>query len=230
MTDAERPYIEDAINSVVNQTYRCELVVLLNDQSVLFDDLYKKYPEINFIKSPIRPLGEMRNFGLNYVETEWVAYLDGDDIWYPNKIKEQLSCAKMSNADFVGCDHYLISEGGVRCACSVSHNIPMPSSWLVKRELMSERKFSNARICEDGEWWVKNIKSIGAVRMPNLGLGYRVRGNSLSNNTSSKKRKWLMVRFASVPILREFIFTATWIVNRSTRSNYYKWLDEWGGN
>ena len=227
MTDAERPYIENAINSVLKQKHPCKLVVLLNEESSKFDDLFAKYKKAIFIKTKIRPIGEMRNFGLHYADTKWIAYLDGDDIWYPSKIYEQLAFANQNNADLVGCDHYLISENGTPCACSISHNIPMPSSWLVKCEVMKERQFSDARLCEDGEWWVKNISHLNVVRLPYFGLGYRVRGNSLSAGTPSKRRKWLVVHYGSYPVARQLALFITWVMNRSQKSTKYKWLAAW---
>ena len=44
-----------------------------------------------------------RNHGLERVETEWVAFLDDDDLWAPAKLARQLEVAAAVRADFVWC-------------------------------------------------------------------------------------------------------------------------------
>jgi len=154
MTDHERAYIETTIDSVLAQTYPCDVIVLLNQASNLFDGLEQKYLSVRFIRTDIRPLGAMRNFGMTFVNTRWVAFLDGDDIWWPKKIELQLACALAENAQLIGCDYRLIDEANLPFAYALSNVIALPSSWFTAAETMRDNKFrEEPMIFEDVEWW-----------------------------------------------------------------------------
>lgn len=45
--------------------------------------------------------GPARNVGVDHVTTEWVAFLDDDDLWSPDKLRVQLRAAEAAEADWV---------------------------------------------------------------------------------------------------------------------------------
>jgi glycosyltransferase involved in cell wall biosynthesis len=45
-----------------------------------------------------------RNFGLAKARGEWIAFLDDDDIWLPEKLARQLAAARQTGADLIACD------------------------------------------------------------------------------------------------------------------------------
>ncbi|RMF68097.1 MAG: glycosyltransferase [Cyanobacteria bacterium J069] len=184
---------------------------------------------LELIRLPLSPPGAIRNQALQHVRLPWVAYCDGDDIWYPGKTQVQRSYADETNSDFVGADHYLVDERGSVRAFALARNIPMPSSWLVRTEVMRSHPF-NASLPQgsDGEWWIRTTGKIRKRRCAKLLLGYRVRAGSVSSSTPSKRRKAKIVKVAGVPILREFILSATWVIWFTTRKTDYMWLNSWG--
>ena len=87
-------YLEKAINSIYDQTYEnFEIVFVDNastDQSASIAKSYDERLKYFRIEKNV-PLGPARNFGLQYVCGEYLAFLDTDDIWLPNKLEVQLS-------------------------------------------------------------------------------------------------------------------------------------------
>ena len=47
-------------------------------------------------------LSYAKNFGLQYVETEWVGFLDADDLYLPTKLEQQVNYIKNNEVDFLG--------------------------------------------------------------------------------------------------------------------------------
>ena len=95
MTEAELPFVREAIYSVQTQTCACELLVIVpEDNSTIlsyfrgFENAFTLYPV------PMYPAGIVRNLGVARATTEWVAFLDGDDVWTPTKTERQLVAAR----------------------------------------------------------------------------------------------------------------------------------------
>lgn len=112
-----RPYLlQNALSSLVNQTYKDFEVVLVNDgggdvSSLL--DKYSRYFSINYIYHE-RSKGRTAaiNVGLRNAKGTWVAYLDDDDILYPWHFDALLQTAERSNTRVVygGCNLALLSD------------------------------------------------------------------------------------------------------------------------
>ena len=90
-------YLEECLDSLVNQTEQDHFVVIVDDGSTdntpeLCDDYVKMYPELFYcIHQENKGLGAARNIGMNYVKTPYFTFLDSDDWWdldYIKKIKK----------------------------------------------------------------------------------------------------------------------------------------------
>ena len=87
-------YLKEAIDSIYNQTYTDWEIVFVDNCSTddtkkivdSYDDKIKYYKTQENI-----PLGAARNFGLQYCKSEYLAFLDTDDIWLPNKLEIQVN-------------------------------------------------------------------------------------------------------------------------------------------
>lgn len=232
MTDSEQPFLYQTVDAVLTDPGIGQIVLCVEENNSWVDATLctlANDPRLEIVRMPMAFLGAVRNRALDHVKMPWVAYCDGDDVWCKGKTLNQRSWADTTNSDFVGADHYLVNENGKVCAFALARNIPMPSSWLVRTEVMRQYPFQGSLpTVEDGEWWVRTSSVIRKARCPKPLLKYRVRSNSLSSNTPSKRRKAKIVAFASLPILRKIIVFLTWCMWLSTRRKEYIWLEEWG--
>lgn len=234
MTDAEKPFLREAVEALLSDSGIGQAIICVEEGNVWVEEVLASLvtdPRLEIVRMPMAYLGAVRNQALNYVKMTWVGYCDGDDVWCKGKTLVQRTYAEMAKSDFVGADHYLTDETGSICAFASSRHIPMPSSWIVRAETMRQYPFSNSLSqAEDGEWWIRTSNSVKKVRCPKMLLKYRVRSNSLSSNTPSKRRKAKVIAFASKPVLREVVLFATWCIWLVTRQERYVWLKEWEMN
>ena len=89
------PYIEEAVRSALAQRDVSNEVFVLDDGST--DDTVEVLKQF---KSQIQVFAlshggpyKARNFGASRAGGEWLAFLDADDVWELEKLREQLACA-----------------------------------------------------------------------------------------------------------------------------------------
>lgn len=86
-------YLHEAIDSIYAQTFEDWEIIFIDNCSTddtrkiadSYDDKIKYYKTDKNI-----PLGAARNFGLQHCRGDYIAFLDTDDIWLPNKLSTQV--------------------------------------------------------------------------------------------------------------------------------------------
>ena len=85
-------WLEDALKSVLNQTYSNLEILVINDGSIEdITDLESKFNEkVSFLNVTNGGAASARNIGISKSSGVYVAFLDSDDIWENTKVDEQL--------------------------------------------------------------------------------------------------------------------------------------------
>uniref|UniRef100_B8HVA1 Glycosyl transferase family 2 n=1 Tax=Cyanothece sp. (strain PCC 7425 / ATCC 29141) TaxID=395961 RepID=B8HVA1_CYAP4 len=231
MTDAEKLFIQDTLEAVLTDPGIGQVILCVSEGNNWIDGVISKFisdPRLEVLRLPLSSPGAIRNQALIKVKMPWVAYCDGDDIWCNGKTLIQRSYASITQSDFVGVDHYLVSEDGKIRALSAARYLPMPSSWMVRTDIMKQFPFNELLYQgEDGEWWIRTNGSVIKTRCPKMLIQYRLRRNSLSTTTPSKQRKLKIVTLAARPGLGVIIYVLSWCVWWLSRSNKYCWHKNW---
>jgi len=96
-----------AIDSLEKQTYKhFDVLIVLdecwdNTKRLIEDRNYEL--NINYlIKEKKQGLAFAKNFGLNEIRSKWVGFLDGDDLYIPNKLEKQMLFISENDVDFLG--------------------------------------------------------------------------------------------------------------------------------
>ncbi|GAM59551.1 glycosyl transferase, group 2 family protein [Vibrio ishigakensis] len=105
-----------ALRSIENQTFRFKEVVIVNDGSS--DDSVEKVEEFKKTSTlNIRILSQensgvscARNLGILNATSDYVAFLDCDDEWLPNKTRNQLDIIEGSDFDLIGGYHFPLRQ------------------------------------------------------------------------------------------------------------------------
>lgn len=112
-------YLKQQLDSILNQTYTNFKLIISDDCSPnkevrnVLEEYEKKDNRIELYFQP-KNLGYTKNFEfvLTKSTSNYVAFSDHDDIWYSNKIEEELKTLKEKNVDLVYCDAKQIDENG----------------------------------------------------------------------------------------------------------------------
>lgn len=84
-------YLRAALDSVFAQTRLPDEVLVVDDGST--DNtaaVAQEYPGVTFIRQQNSGASAARNRGIQAATSEWVAFLDSDDAWHPDKLRLQL--------------------------------------------------------------------------------------------------------------------------------------------
>ena len=110
-------YLENCINSILNQTYRNLEVILVDDGSPDncggICDLYSdKDPRIKVIHKQNGGLSDARNKGLDAATGEYLAFVDSDDTILPEMIDKLYQRIVIDQSDLAFCGYQQVNQKG----------------------------------------------------------------------------------------------------------------------
>ena len=97
----ESRFLEEAVESILAQTYLEWELILVDDgssdgSSYIARDYSDKHPDrIRYLEHPNhenRGMSASRNLGIEHAIGEYIAFLDADDVWLPQKLEQQVQC------------------------------------------------------------------------------------------------------------------------------------------
>ena len=110
-------FIEEAIQSALNQTYTDLEVVVVNDGSTdstgeFLDQLYGNHPRVVVIHQPNGGISSASNTAINNCRGEYILQLDSDDALLPEAAEMLVSVLEKNDVGFVYGDAYLTDTTG----------------------------------------------------------------------------------------------------------------------
>ncbi|MDX9744256.1 MAG: glycosyltransferase [Arcobacteraceae bacterium] len=203
-------YLNEAIDSVIVQTYQNWEIIFWDNQSTdKSADIVRSYNDerIKYFYAPKHTLlGEARNLAIDKAKGEWFGILDCDDVWYSNKLEVQLKNVSddigmiYSRAEFLiegnGSNSYMaksikksyypkrkkLPSGDIFSELLYDCFIPLPSV-LIKKSLFIKVGGidGSLKVAEDYDIFLK-IAHLFKVKSDDMILcKYRVHDNNLSH-------------------------------------------------
>jgi len=90
-------YISGTVQSVLDQTYKNLEILIIDDESPdRCVEICQQFtdPRIQIIRQRNRGLAGARNTGIRHAQGEYIAFLDGDDLWLPQKLEKHVEHLK----------------------------------------------------------------------------------------------------------------------------------------
>lgn len=218
-------YIYESITSVLCQEYKNIELIIIDDYST--DNTINVISSINDQRIKLIALnenkgaGNARNIGLENATHPYIAFIDADDVWLPNKLSIQLNYLLNNPNVAVICTAYsFIDENSSVISGSVVPDKKITldsymrntcigcSTALINKNISSEIKFSNIRLRQDTHLWITLlINNITIHGIEQKLVNYRIRKNQISGNkfNAAIKTFKLYWGFKQIPIYKRII-------------------------
>src|SRR5262245_59636957 len=112
----QAPYIVDAVESALHQTYdNCEVIVIDDGSTDNTEQKIQPYRDrIQYIYQSNQGVAGSRNTGILAARGEFLAFLDGDDIWEADKLAEQVAAAeRYPESGIIAVDGAQVGSAGI---------------------------------------------------------------------------------------------------------------------
>ena len=194
-------YLSETIDSIINQTFKnWKLTIVDGNSNIETQRILKNYmnhPNINIIKlKKKKKAGFCRNLAMRNSQSDYIAFIDSDDIWDKEKLSKQIDFMIKNNYYFTYTNYLpFTSEKNQNKLSEVKpekyfdfdkftkNTSIATSTMIIKRSSIGNTKFSSTKICEDYFFKCEILKKVDyAYCLSENLMKYRIRKDSLQSN------------------------------------------------
>lgn len=119
------PYVDQAVASVLNQTYPNVEIIVVDDGSTRHQEKLGPFlPRIRYFGKANGGTASALNFGLRLARGEYIAWLSSDDLMVPGKIASQIAWMRRTGAPVSFTDYHLVNNANEITQRSVTVKFP----------------------------------------------------------------------------------------------------------
>lgn len=241
-------FIRETLDSVLEQTYRNIEVIVVDDGShdrtaEIVADYAQRDRRIILLQQTNQGVAAARNLAIELAKGEFIAPVDADDVWYPQKLEKQVQCLLEADdstglvytwsvdiddqGNLTGGYHARSLEGNALIALTYTNFLGHASVPLIRRccftkvgDYDSQLRVQNAEGCEDIDLYLRIAEHYQFQVIPEFLMAYRRTTGSMSCNWGKMLKSHLLVRekvkqkYSQIP---KFVYQ--W-----ARSNYYLYI------
>lgn len=199
-------YIEESINSILAQTHKNWELIIVDDCSTDNTDevvaAYLTDSRIRYIKNETNSGAAVsRNRALREAKGKWIAFLDSDDLWEPQKLEKQIAFMKSNGYAFSYTD-YMIQLNGewipyVYTGPRVVNRRKMYDycyfstiTVMYDRDVIGLIQIEDLRKNNDYAMWLQAVEKSNCYRLPECLSYYIKHDGSVSSGSKLKLIKW----------------------------------------
>ena len=226
--------IRRALDSILRQTRPVQEIIVVDDGST--DDtanVVAEYSGVRYIYQKNAGVSVARNTAIQAAQSEWIAFLDQDDEWLPNKIERMTAAAGESECGVVYSDYWSDRSGSrtlARCISadrlwpSIRYRNPfVPTALMIRRDILLEsggfRPLAHGASAEDWELTVRLARVTKFVHIPEPLSVYYVH----SGMASGDERRFLadILSIADTTLIMGLSGPSRWICRQRLRCTAY---------
>lgn len=205
-------YINDTIQSILNQTYSDYELILVDDgskdRSLEILKSYEKNKKIKILASDNYGAPHARNWGLSIAQGEYIVFFDADDIMEVNLLETLVQGIEANNSDIAMGAYVEIDESGIvinrkkltlkqgvyntsekESLSALMRLIPFPDNKIYKMEIINKYNlnFADVKIGQDLNFYLKYLMVCHNIYITDVEVcRYRLVKGSISHRASSK--------------------------------------------
>ena len=200
-------YIADSVNSVIKQTYKNWELIIVDDCSTDHtDEIVNEFLEdkrIKYLKNEKNSGAAIsRNRALREAKGRWIAFLDSDDLWVPEKLEKQINFMKENKYSYSYSYYQEIDEEGKKLGIEIQgpkkitkfgmYNYCWPGCLTVMYDAKKIGLIQIKDIKKNNDYamWLQVIKKADCYLYPYSLAFYRKRTGSISRQSYVKLIKW----------------------------------------
>lgn len=225
-------FIGVTLDSVIAQTYQNWEIIIVDDCSIdTTAEVVHSYmvndPRIKYHKLDINSGAAVaRNKAIDLAKGRYLAFLDSDDVWFPEKLSKQIYFMKQNNYSFTCTSYTKIDEHGNYLNRTINAKVKSDYNAILKRcpgnltviydaKVLGKFKIPNIRKRNDYVMWlqvIKKAKSLYGIEEP-LG-SHRIRTGSLSRRKADLVGyHWKVYReIEQLSILKSSYLICYWVI------------------
>lgn len=200
-------YLREALQSILDQTWRPLEVIVVDDGSTdrTPDVVRACGPEVRYLYQLNAGPAAARNLGLSVAQGGFVAFLDADDIWHPEKLSRQMDRFRARPEIGICVTHVrnfwspdLPAEQRLDDACLIAPWVGNTCASLLARRAVfgTVGTFDPAlRLGEDGDWFLRAAeRAVVREVLPEVLVYRRLHAGNLTRRLAAASREHLLDR------------------------------------
>lgn len=211
-------YIGNTIESVLQQTVEDWEMLIVDDCSTDHTEqvvLNYQDERIQYIKLEQNSgAAKARNVALKRAQGRYIAFLDADDMWKPEKLEKQLAFMEKNRYGFTFTAYEILRQGGnkkIRVPASLTYSQFMKNTVIgmltvmVDRNIAGDFRIVDIKKDHDSMTWAKFLREGHTAYGLNESLAYyrKVEGSISNNKWKAVKRHWKNCReIEQLPLFR----------------------------
>lgn len=223
-------FLARTIESVLSQTYTNWEMLIVDDCSKdgsfsIAEEYSKKDNRIKVYKNQTNQGAcYSRNFAIEIASGKYIAFLDSDDLWYPEKLEKQISFMQGNDCDFCFCEYEWIDENDnslnvkanvietLTYKKNLFHNWPGCLTVVYDQEQMGKIKGYKKGNGDDFSLFLDGLKkSKKAMGIKKVLAKYRRHSESISYNRFKmvKEHFYVLHNIEKIPVILSALFICT---------------------
>jgi len=226
-------YLEETIKSVIAQTYKnWELLFVDDCSSDNSLEIIRSFGDdrIKILKNEVNSGAAVsRNYAIEVANGRWIAFLDSDDLWLPQKLEKQIAYMQSKNISFSFSDYEVVDENN-----NVTTKFVPKLDVCTYRDILKHNHIgcltviydaakldkvfmpTNAEKREDVACWLSILKKgVKAHCLHECLARYKVHSNSVSSNKlKMMKYQWRVYRKTEeLSFIMSVYYLIHWAIN-----------------
>lgn len=233
-------FIRESIDSVLAQTYQVWELIIVDDCSAdNTAQVVSQYtdPRIHYLRNEQNMGAALtRNRALREAKGRYVAFLDSDDLWLPEKLEKQVAFMQQSGYSFTYHEYTEIDEASKPLGVYVSGQKKvdkwgmMSCCWpgclsvMYDAQIIGLIQIPNIKKNNDSAMWLQIIQKANCYLLPESLALYRRRKGSITPTSVWKKIGWHYILFregAKMNPIASFFWMSANIIGNSYKKLFY---------